>query len=99
IRRPRPVHRPPTPQGEAGRTTALLGGAALDDAVQRVELDGLSVLTTGPAPPNPGELRDSDQMTLLLKAATARCDTVIVDSAPLLPVATARRSLSACPGP
>src|SRR5690625_2386000 len=77
------LHRHLTLQSEAGLTTVLLGEAALDDVVQPVELDGLSVLTTGPAPPNPSELLDSDQMTLLLKAATARCDTVIVDSAPL----------------
>src|SRR5690625_5284701 len=81
------LHRHLTLQSEAGLTTVLLGEAALDDVVQPVELDGLSVLTTGPAPPNPSELLDSDQMTLLLKAATARYDTVIVDSAPLLPVA------------
>ena len=81
------LHRHLTLQSEAGLTTVLLGEAALDDVVQPVELDGLSVLTTGPAPPNPSELLDSDQMTLLLKAATARYDTLIVDSAPLLPVA------------
>ena len=80
------LHRHLTLQSEAGLTTVLLGEAALDDVVQPVELDGLSVLTTGPAPPNPSELLDSDQMTLL-KAATARYDTLIVDSAPLLPVA------------
>src|SRR5690625_2844857 len=81
------LHRHLTLQSEAGLTTVLLGEAALDDVVQPVELDGLSVLTTGPAPPNPSELLDSDQMTLLLKAATARYDPVIVDSAPLLAVA------------
>src|SRR5690625_365946 len=80
------LHRHLTLQSEAGLTTVLLGEAALDDVVQPVELDGLSVLTTGPAPPNPSELLDSDQMTLL-KAATARYDTLIVDSAPLPPVA------------
>ncbi|HJB10786.1 MAG TPA: CpsD/CapB family tyrosine-protein kinase, partial [Candidatus Brachybacterium merdavium] len=80
------LHRHLTLQSEAGLTTVLLGEAALDDVVQPVELDGLSVLTTGPAPPNPSELLDSDQMTLL-KAATARYDTLIVDSAPLLAVA------------
>src|SRR5690625_3123364 len=80
------LHRHLTLQSEAGLTTVLLGEAALDDVVQPVELDGLSVLTTGPAPPNPSELLDSDQMTLL-KAAPARYDTLIVDSAPLLPVA------------
>src|SRR5690625_6041763 len=59
------LHRHLTLQSEAGLTTVLLGEAALDDVVQPVELDGLSVLTTGAAPPTPSELLDSDQRTLL----------------------------------
>src|SRR5699024_19943 len=65
------------------RCSLSVGPARVDD-VRRFALAALGVLTTGRAPPTPGELRDSDKMTLL-KAATARYDTLIVDSAPPAP--------------
>lgn len=68
----------------AGLTTALLDQATVEDLVQPTSLAGLSVLTSGPLPQNPGSLLDSTPMALLLKAASARYDSVIVDAPPAL---------------
>lgn len=73
----------------AGLSTVLIGDAELEDVTQEVELENLAVLTSGPVPPNPSELLDSEQMTAFLDAATALFDVVVVDSAPLLAVTDA----------
>lgn len=83
------VHRYLGVEGGAGLTTVLIGDARLDDVVQHLEIENLSVLASGPVPPNPGELLDSEPMHRLLSTAAATYDVVIVDSAPLLAVSDA----------
>jgi capsular exopolysaccharide synthesis family protein len=51
------------------------------------DLPNLSVLPRGPNPPNPVELLDSRKMTELLDRWRSKYDFIILDSAPLLPVA------------
>ncbi|MBB5832715.1 polysaccharide biosynthesis tyrosine autokinase [Brachybacterium aquaticum] len=70
-------------EGGAGLTTVLIGDATLEDVVQPLDLDGLTVLASGPMPPNPGELLDSEPMAALLAEATSRYDVVLLDTAPL----------------
>lgn len=70
-------------EGGAGLSTVLIGDSDLDDVVQPLELPKLTVLASGPVPPNPAELLDSEQMTAFLDEAGARYDVVILDSAPL----------------
>jgi capsular exopolysaccharide synthesis family protein len=74
-------------EGAAGLTTVLLGQADIDDVVQPWGTSGLHVLPSGALPPNPTELLGSLPMRRLLEQARARYDHVVVDSAPLLPVA------------
>ena len=58
-----------------GLTTALLDGdAGLANLLQATAIPGLSVLTTGPLPPNPAELLGSGRMRELIDALAARCD-------------------------
>jgi capsular exopolysaccharide synthesis family protein len=47
------------------------------------EASGLSVLTSGPIPPNPAELLGSDQMRRLLAALQASYTHVVIDSPPV----------------
>ncbi|TFV52993.1 polysaccharide biosynthesis tyrosine autokinase [Blastococcus sp. TF02A-35] len=76
-------------EGAAGLTTVLLGRAGLPDLVQEWGTSGLHVLTAGPVPPNPSELLGSPAMRRLLEAAREEYDHVVVDTAPVLPVADA----------
>jgi capsular exopolysaccharide synthesis family protein len=73
--------------GGAGLTNVLTGSAAIEDVVQRYGDRELFVIGAGPTPPNPGELLASGQMRLLLDKLRSENDYVLVDAAPLLPVA------------
>ncbi|MGW1024970.1 polysaccharide biosynthesis tyrosine autokinase [Streptomyces sp. NPDC002577] len=70
----------------AGLTTVLIGQANIEDVIQQAG-NSLSVLTSGAVPPNPTELLSSDRMGEVLRELAARYEAVIVDTAPLLPVA------------
>ncbi|MQL53505.1 polysaccharide biosynthesis tyrosine autokinase [Desulfofundulus thermobenzoicus] len=52
-------------------------------------VDNLSVLTSGPIPPNPAELLGSEKVRALWPALLERFDYVIVDSPPVLAVTDA----------
>lgn len=51
--------------------------------VSKDEASGLSVLTSGPIPPNPAELLGSDQMRRLMVTLQASFNHVVVDSPPV----------------
>jgi len=74
-------------EGAAGLTTVLLGDATVADVVQEWGTTGMHVLTAGVVPPNPTELLGSPAMRRLLAGLGADYDFVLLDSAPLLPVA------------
>ncbi|MEV6742071.1 polysaccharide biosynthesis tyrosine autokinase [Streptomyces sp. NPDC051104] len=71
---------------DAGLTTVLIGQARIEDVMQQVA-GGLSVLASGAVPPNPTELLASARMDEVLRELADRYEVVIVDTAPLLPVA------------
>jgi capsular exopolysaccharide synthesis family protein len=71
---------------DAGLTTVLIGQARVEEVMQKVR-GGLSVLTSGPIPPNPTELLASARMKEVLSELADLYQVVIVDTAPLLPVA------------
>ncbi|MFD9482982.1 polysaccharide biosynthesis tyrosine autokinase [Streptomyces sp. NPDC059991] len=71
---------------DAGLTTVLIGQARIADVMQEVA-GGLSVLASGAVPPNPTELLASARMAEVLKELADLHEVVIVDTAPLLPVA------------
>jgi non-specific protein-tyrosine kinase len=60
---------------------------AVEAALQRTEQDNLSVITTGPLPPNPAELLGSQRMRTVLGDVLASCDVVVLDSPPVQAVA------------
>jgi succinoglycan biosynthesis transport protein ExoP len=85
-------------EGAAGLTSLLIGKADLDDVLQQFGDGGLQVLTSGPVPPNPGELLASPVMTGLIAELERRFEVIIFDTAPLLPVTDARILAQACSG-
>jgi capsular exopolysaccharide synthesis family protein len=62
---------------------------AVQDLAQPTEQEHLSVLTTGPLPPNPAELLRSTRMHTVMERLAASADFVIVDSPPLQAVTDA----------
>ena len=76
-------------EGAVGLTDVLVGRAALDDVLQQWGSSTLSVLPSGPIPPNPSELVGSAQMHRLLVELRTRAELVLIDAPPLLPVTDA----------
>lgn len=70
-----------------GITSYLVGDASINDIIQETEIPNVSVITSGPIPPNPAELLGTEEMSLLIEELKTRFDMVIVDSAPALAVA------------
>jgi Mrp family chromosome partitioning ATPase len=76
-------------EGAVGLSTVLIGRADVADVVQDWGTTGLQVLASGPVPPNSSELLNSPQMRRLLDQLRQRYDYVVLDAAPVLPVADA----------
>jgi len=76
-------------EGSVGLTTVLIGRTTLEEATQHWGSAGLSVLTSGPLPPNPSELLGSQAMKDLVQKLGAEYDVIVFDAPPVLPVADA----------
>ncbi|MGE6630131.1 CpsD/CapB family tyrosine-protein kinase [Bacillus sp. NPDC077027] len=70
-----------------GLTNVLLNNCRLEDAILQTPVEHLELLPSGAIPPNPAELLSSLVMKQLFYEVEQLYDMVIVDSAPLLPVA------------
>ncbi|GHH68172.1 chromosome partitioning protein [Streptosporangium violaceochromogenes] len=76
--------------GEAGLTSVLTGRAELSEVAQSTAgPHRMTVLTSGPLPPNPSELLGTQRMRDLLNRLSQSFDYVILDAPPLLPVTDA----------
>ncbi|MGB0971834.1 MAG: polysaccharide biosynthesis tyrosine autokinase [Mycobacterium sp.] len=75
--------------GAVGLSTVLSNAASLGESLQKTRFPGLTVLTSGAAPPNPSELLGTQSARKLLSELRAQFDYVIVDSTPLLAVTDA----------
>ncbi|MFL5781799.1 MAG: polysaccharide biosynthesis tyrosine autokinase, partial [Thermoleophilaceae bacterium] len=75
-----------------GLTNVLAAHKTLEDVIQTVTVPGrvqgdmprrdLDVVVSGPIPPNPSDLMESDRLRQLIKAAEAEYDLVVVDTPP-----------------
>lgn len=73
----------------AGLTNVLAGTADLADVIQPFGDGKMSVIGSGPNPPNPSELLGSAHMKTLLHDLRESHDFVVIDAPPLLPVTDA----------
>jgi polysaccharide biosynthesis transport protein len=82
--------------------SSVLAGEPLDDALVHVPVGGgerrLTLLPSGPVPPNPVELLESSRMLSLLKVLERRFELVVVDSPALANVSDARPLVGAVSG-
>lgn len=72
-----------------GLTSALINQGGLDAALQPSGVPGLTLLTSGPLPPNPAEMLASAQMAALLDELEQRFEMVLIDTPPVLAVTDA----------
>lgn len=73
-----------------GLTTALLdAGTPIERHIQPTKVPGLRILTSGPMPPNPSELLNSQRMVQVMSTLDSLADVIIYDTPPALTVADA----------
>jgi polysaccharide biosynthesis transport protein len=89
MRRPR-IHEFFGLTNRVGFTSVLLGDVPIGDAIQRVpgELP-IGLVASGPRPPNPAELLASQRAVGIVESLDKRCDLLLIDSPPVLPVTDA----------
>ncbi|UBH13865.1 CpsD/CapB family tyrosine-protein kinase [Macrococcus armenti] len=61
----------------------------LEQAVQNTEIENLSIMTSGPIPPNPSELLSSQKFKDLIQSFEQYFDMIIIDTPPILAVTDA----------
>jgi capsular exopolysaccharide synthesis family protein len=84
-RRPR-LHKIFGLSNETGLSTILTGAGGVHEAVRAGCVPGLSVMPSGPIPPNPSEILIAPQFQELLASLRQEYDYVLVDTPPLLAV-------------
>ncbi|HEV7573242.1 MAG TPA: polysaccharide biosynthesis tyrosine autokinase [Thermoanaerobaculia bacterium] len=69
-----------------GLVNYLAANIPLDDVVQETQVPNLSLILSGPTPPNPSELLGSDRMKHLIHELRTKFAFVIFDSPPVMAV-------------
>ena len=73
-----------------GMSPFLSGNSDLTSQIQQTKVPNLSLLTSGPIPPNPAELIGSERMGQALNILSQHFKYIIIDSPPILSVTDAR---------
>lgn len=75
---------------EKGLTSLMMGEVPLNSPpLQATGIEGLSILASGPLPPNPAELMGSRRMEEVIAALAERADQVLFDTPPVVAVTDA----------
>lgn len=81
-----------------GLTNVLTRQMTVEEAIRETEIEHLSILPSGPVPPNPSELLGSKAMEQLIKNLTMEFDTILFDCPPILAVTDAQIMANVCQG-
>lgn len=67
-----------------GLSTCLIGNDTPEQAIFPTEIENLSLMPSGPIPPNPAELLSKPSMKNLIETLRERYDFIIIDNAPVV---------------
>ncbi len=82
MRKPR-LHRIFKTPNLIGLSTYLIGQNSINDIIQKTNIDNLSLIVSGPVPPNPAELIERPAFAKLLEELKKQYDYIIIDNAPV----------------
>ena len=82
LRKPK-VHLSFKAENKKGLSTILIGIDNYKDCIVKTELENFDVLTSGPVPPNPAELANSESFDNLLRDLKTEYDVIIIDTPPI----------------
>lgn len=90
LRRPKLTESFPHLKGAPGIVEVLAGQAELENVFHDTSIDHLKVIGSGDKAPNPSELLHEGEFVEILEKLRPQFDRIILDSAPVLPVADSR---------
>jgi capsular exopolysaccharide synthesis family protein len=82
LRKPK-LHKDFKLDNSIGISTYLIGNNTLDEIIVHSFQENLHVVTSGPIPPNPAELLESEKMNQLIMELKARYEIIIIDTPPV----------------
>ena len=68
---------------DKGLSTYLANQHQIEDVLLQTHVEGLDFIPSGPNPPNPSELIQSERMKILTEYLATRYDYVLIDTAPI----------------
>lgn len=81
-----------------GLTSALINNQHISEVIRDTNVDNLSLITSGPIPPNPSEILGSQRMQQLLDELKEQFEVVLFDTPPVLAVTDGLIISSYCDG-
>ncbi|MBP1990300.1 CpsD/CapB family tyrosine-protein kinase [Paenibacillus eucommiae] len=81
-----------------GLSSVLSKQSTIQEALQLTSISNVTVMTSGPIPPNPSELLASKRMTSLIEELKADFDIIIVDTPPIIAITDAQIMANKCDG-
>jgi capsular exopolysaccharide synthesis family protein len=72
-----------------GLSNILTGNLLLEEGIQQTSVNGLSLITRGVCPPNPGDLLGSNKMKQILTSLRALFEFILIDSPPGIAISDA----------
>ena len=66
-----------------GLSSYLINKSSLEEIIEKTKIESLDVIGSGPTPPNPAELLDSQSMQELIKKLNKTYDYIIIDTPPV----------------
>jgi len=81
-----------------GLSNVLTGQLTLEEGIRSTSVSGLSLLSRGVCPPNPGDLLGSNKMRQLLTTLRQSFEFILIDSAPAIAVSDAAATSIMCDG-
>ncbi|WP_427911021.1 CpsD/CapB family tyrosine-protein kinase [Pediococcus parvulus] len=97
LRRPT-THRTFNLLNAAGLSSYLSNNAVYEEIIQETEVPNLSVISSGPIPPNPAELLNSRHINTLIERLEDEYDIIIFDAPPINTVTDAQLLASKADG-
>lgn len=85
LRKPQ-VHKLFNVSNKEGLSNILVGDSKAEHNIIETKVENLYILPSGPIPPNPSEMLDSQRMKDLIDSVRDYFDLVVLDSPPILPV-------------
>ena len=82
LRKPK-VHLSFKADNKKGVSTILIGLDNYKDCIVKTELENFDIITSGPIPPNPAELANSENFDKLLHNLKTEYDVIIIDTPPI----------------